>query len=187
MSSDDYWKRKYETLAEQTDTLMDTIRAGEMTDGQHTHNELYEYRMLYNAALFNEWFLHRQWDVHKSLRHADGNYCFGDLIESGGWFIVVATLPTGQISNHYKLEAWDLFRIPARPLSVAYDGHTPADALARLLEFLSGPKPETCRAQRWNAQPIFEGKHAGHFFHYGKDDEYQGWCAGWPKPEGIRW
>ena len=167
-----------------TDDELDTIRAGNMTDGHHTHNELYEYRLLYNAALFNEWFFHRQHDVHKSLRHSDGMFCFGDLVESSGWFIVVATLPEGQISNHYKVaEAWDLFRIPERPVPVTYDGHTPAEALKRLTEFLAEPPPETCRADRWKASPSYVGDHSGHFFHYGKDGEYQGYCAGWPKPK----
>jgi len=35
-----------------------------------------------------------------------GEYCFG-----GGWFLVVAVLPTGQISNHYELKHWDLLNI----------------------------------------------------------------------------
>lgn len=28
---------------------------GETSDGYHTFNELYEFRMIYNAALFNDW------------------------------------------------------------------------------------------------------------------------------------
>lgn len=182
-----YERDRYDRLVIQNGLLMDVIRSGEMTDGHHTHNELYEQRMLYNAALFNEWFLHREHDVHKSVRHSDGNLCFGDLIESGGYFIVVATLPTGQISQHYKLEAWNLFRIPERPLPAVWDGHTPAEAIQRLQEFLAGPKPSTCRADRWKAQPAYEGIHEGHFFRYGKDGEYEGYCAGWPKSPGVRW
>lgn len=42
----------------------------------------------------------------------------------------------------------------------------------------------TCRASRWNyATPIFEGDHPSHFFSYGKDQQYKGHCAGWPKDE----
>ena len=29
---------------------------GDLSDGYHTFNELYEFRKIYNAALFNEWF-----------------------------------------------------------------------------------------------------------------------------------
>lgn len=41
--------------------------------------------------------LEGKYEVHKSYRHADGELCFG-----GGWFIVMANLPTGQVSNHYS-------------------------------------------------------------------------------------
>lgn len=68
-------------------------------DEHHTMAELYDYRLAYNAAAFNEWADSGMYDVHKSLRHSDGRLCFG-----GGWFVVVAQLPTGQISNHYHLE-----------------------------------------------------------------------------------
>jgi hypothetical protein len=106
---------------------------GSTSDGHHTFDELYMYRMLYNAALFNEWGLPGQdpYDVHKSYYHSDGELCFG-----GGWFIVVAELPTGQISNHYKTEHWDLFNIKQKLLPNEYDGHTPADVAKRLLDFL---------------------------------------------------
>lgn len=32
----------------------------------------------------------------------------------GDWFIVIAELPTGQISNHYRVEDWNLFDIPEK-------------------------------------------------------------------------
>lgn len=102
---------------------------GNYSDGYHTFNELYEFRKMFNAALFNEW--HKQnnlFQVHKSIRHSDGEYCFG-----GGWFIVVAVLPTGQISNHYEIKDWDLFKIPAKDRAMfEFDGHTPSDVLERL-------------------------------------------------------
>ena len=42
---------------------------GEVSDGYHTFNELYEYRLLYNASLFNEFAKQNLYDVHKSKRH----------------------------------------------------------------------------------------------------------------------
>jgi len=99
-----------------------------ISDGYHTFLELYEFRKIYNATLFNEWHLTGQYNVHKSERHHDGELCFG-----GGWFVVVALLPTGQITNHYKMEDWDLFRIPAKDKALfEFDGHTPSDVLKRL-------------------------------------------------------
>ena len=101
---------------------------GEISDGYHTFNELYYYRMLYNAAFFN--MLPKEW-VHKSKRHNDGEECFG-----GGWFIVMANLPTGQISNHYELKDWDLFQIPEKEVADKWDGHTPQEAADRLHKYL---------------------------------------------------
>ena len=101
---------------------------GEISDGYHTFNELYQYRMLYNAAFFN--LLPKQL-VHKSKRHHDGEECFG-----GGWFIVMANLPTGQISNHYELKDWDLFQIPEKEIADEWDGHTPQEAAERLHKYL---------------------------------------------------
>jgi len=107
-----------------------------ITDGYHTRGELYDFRKMYNCALFNEWAAQGKYQVHKSKKHHDGEDCFG-----GGWFIVVAVLPTGQISNHYKLEDWNLFNVPtAEKAMFEFDGHTPEDVLARL-EYLTKSKP----------------------------------------------
>lgn len=104
---------------------------GKISDGYHTFNELYEFRKLYNAALFNEWAKQGLYDVHKSTKHHDGQECFG-----GGWFIVMATLPTGQISNHYELKDWDLFRCREQAVANVWDGHTAQDVAQRLLALL---------------------------------------------------
>lgn len=106
---------------------------GQTSDGHHTFDELYRFRLLYNAALFNEWEKVQGYGVHKSWRHSDGEPCFG-----GGWFVVMATLPTGQISNHYPAEAWTLFEIEERDRAGEWDGHTAADVAARLEQLLRG-------------------------------------------------
>lgn len=118
------------------------------SDGYHTFKELYDFRKAYNVALFNEWGKYDErktfnyqyekpsqyesgvkYDVHKSWKHNDGELCFG-----GGWFIVVAVLPEGQISNHYKAEDWDLFKIPeVEKAKYPFDGHTGLDVINRLL------------------------------------------------------
>lgn len=108
---------------------------GTVSDGYHTFDELYEFRKLYNAALFNEWATRGKFSVHKSKKHFDGEECFG-----GGWFIVVAALPSGQISNHYKLEDWDLFQIRETERAlVKFDGHTAGDVANRLVSLCSDP------------------------------------------------
>ena len=131
-------------------------RINELSDGYHTYDELYEFRKMYNAVLFNEWainyyevlkdyegidvetlhfeiqnflnIIEPKYNVHKSWKHHDGELCFG-----GGWFIVSAMLPTGLISNHYKVEDWDLFKVPEVEKALyEFDGHTSQDVLHRL-------------------------------------------------------
>lgn len=122
-----------------------------ISDGYHTFKELYEFRKMYNAALFNEWAsntiqikeckfkdsdsvyrefkeIEPKYNVHKSWKHHDGVLCFG-----GGWFIVSAMLPTGLISNHYEAKDWDLFKVPEVEKALfEFDGHTGEDVLQRL-------------------------------------------------------
>ena len=137
-----------------TDFPFDSIKPkslNDLRDEYHSIGELYEFRKAYNALLFNEWAKIRQdgqplsseyspiglkprrlYDVHKSWRHNDGELAFG-----GGWFIVVAMLPDGQITNHYKAEDWDLFQIPeVEKAKYEFDGHTPADTLQRMNNLL---------------------------------------------------
>ena len=105
---------------------------GEISDGYHTFNELYEFRLLYNACMFNELAKQGLYDVHKSKRHSNGEIPFGDE----NWFVVVAELPTGQITNHYNITDWELFQIPEKECANEYDGHSPQDVADRLRKFL---------------------------------------------------
>lgn len=107
---------------------------GQTSDGHHTFDELYRFRLLYNAALFNEWARQSSIETVRSWRHFEGELCFG-----GGWFIVMAQLPTGQISNHYPAEAWDLFhQVDAQERAWRWDGHNAHDVATRLEQALRG-------------------------------------------------
>ena len=107
----------------------------EVSDGYHTFNELYNYRMAYNALWLKDMDenLLKEYDVHKSKRHSDGELCFG-----GGWFVVVIELPTGQVTNHYEEKYWDMFKIPEKETANVWDGHTPQEAYDRMLNYLNG-------------------------------------------------
>lgn len=105
-------------------------------DEHHTMDELYDYRMLYNALAFNSWASHRTHPVVKSWTHSDGEPCFG-----GGWFIVVAVLPTGLVSNHYRAEHWDLFHV-REDTPPEHDGHTPEIAAERMRQLLRADIPD---------------------------------------------
>lgn len=113
------WADKHPVITEDT------------SDGYHSFKELYDFRLVYNAALFNE-LVHRGIKVTKSKRHSDGKRCF----DSYDWFIVQAELPTGQISNHYEMKYWGYFNIPEVEKADEWDGHTPHDVLQRLTDFI---------------------------------------------------
>lgn len=84
---------------------------------------------------FNEWAKQGKYNVHKSLKHSDGEDCFG-----GGWFIVTATLPSGQISNHYELKDWKLFRVDEHVKADEWDGHIAQDVVNRLISIINPSK-----------------------------------------------
>lgn len=91
-------------------------------------NELYTFRLVYNAYLFNLWHELGKYPVFKSKRHDDGTVPY-----EGKYFIVYVELPTGQVSNHYPIEDWELFRIPEKErMHIPFDGHTSEDCIERL-------------------------------------------------------
>ena len=128
---------KHKEAKNDADFLIKKLKAenntdkGNISDGYHTFNELYEYRLLYNAGFFNELAKNNKYNVVKSKKHDDGKDCFG-----GGWFIVQAQLPTGQISNHYEIKDWNLFKCKEVEQAPEWDGHTPQDVIERIRKFL---------------------------------------------------
>ena len=130
---------------------------GDTSDGHHTFSELYEYRMLYNAHAAHGW-LAQGIPVVKSWRHADGAECFG-----GGWFVVVADLPAGQVSNHYKAKHWGLFKVPEVDLPPEWDGHTPHDAAMRLRIEAEHANLQPCTITLAQSEAILEAGRTGRY------------------------
>lgn len=111
---------------------------GEVSDGYHTFNELYDHRIELFLALCE----HVYWStlgtksrVWCSAKHADGT-----MFE--GWFVMgIDREPGRQITYHLPIRFWDravrisalLFKAPE------FDGHTPADVLKRLREIFRTP------------------------------------------------
>ena len=108
---------------------------GEVSDGFHTFNGLYEQRMILFAALVKA-YKDKAW---KSYRHEDGEYCFG-----GGWFIVGIDTPEGSYTYHYENKYWNMFDCVDLPRGKHWDGHTEADAETRLMSL----EPER-KTGRW--------------------------------------
>jgi len=125
------------TTLSQVQAMVDSLTNADrqdVSDGWHSFASHYEHRRAYNVALFNLLHKVKFCPVVKSWKHNDGEYCFGEEKE---WFIVVAQLPCGQISNHYKKNHWDEFKVPEEEKSpFPFDGHTPEDVINRLLSML---------------------------------------------------
>jgi hypothetical protein len=96
---------------------------GNLTDGYHTFDSLYNQRLVLSAALFNA-YKDLAW---KSKLHNDGSIPF-----DGTWFICGILTKNGQYTYHYKLKDWDLFHIKTIYRAPAFDGHTDKDVI-RLL------------------------------------------------------
>lgn len=139
MMSKNYWEKIIDAydksvVADINKLIKDEeIEVGNLSDGYHTFAELYEFRKVYNAVLFNEWAKQDKYDVHKSRTHY---YEETDPMFEG-YFIVQAKLPSGLISNHYKEKDWDLFKIPeVEEPKYEHDGHTSDDVIDRLKSLL---------------------------------------------------
>lgn len=108
------------------------LSVGELDDGYHTFNELYEHRAILSALAFNN--IPLSW---KSLRHYDDNFPMYE-----GMFIVGSITPDGIITYHYDLTYWDLFKVPELHKALKFDGHTPSDVVERMRNYIQrgGPK-----------------------------------------------
>lgn len=105
-----------------------TVDPGQVSDGYHTFNELYEHRHALVLALMAArpdlfWY---------SLKHYDGERCFG-----GEYFIVGAKLPNaGAISYHLPISLFNLAvrTSPGTCIDKApeWDGYTADEVVSRL-------------------------------------------------------
>ena len=104
----------------------------DVSDGYHTFRQLYYQRMILFAALVKQ----NRSKAWKSLRHEDGELCFG-----GGWFIVGIDAPEGSYTYHYEDNYYSLFDCEELERGKHWDGHTEKD-VTRLLSLPSAqPEP----------------------------------------------
>lgn len=98
---------------------------GDVSDGNHTFNELYHQRMILFALICNT-YKDKAW---KSWKHEDGTM-FDD------YFIVGITTTEGDYSYHYEKNCWDKFNIKELLNAPRWDGHTAYD-VERLFSLLN--------------------------------------------------
>lgn len=110
-------------------TLTIPCKTGEISDGYHTFDELYEHRCTLFLALMKatpelSWI---------STLHDDGSEFFG-------WFIAGMNLPTGTVTYHLPDGMWSLAcETGAKQIERApkWDGHTSADVVNRLQQWIA--------------------------------------------------
>ena len=103
----------------------------DLSDGFHTFRQLYYQRMMLFATIVRQ----NKDKAWKSLRHEDGELCFG-----GGWFIVGIDTPEGSYTYHYEDSYFSLFDCEELERGKHWDGHTEKD-VTRLLS-LPSAQPE---------------------------------------------
>lgn len=96
---------------------------GGTSDGYHTFDELYYHRTALFACLVS---MQPRQMAFKSWKHADGTMHEGMFIAgihtSGGW-----------CTYHCEARWWPLFDCSEREFAPEWDGHTPSDAIHRLM------------------------------------------------------
>lgn len=108
----------------------DFIDTNQISDGDHTFDELYHHR----AILFAMVVYYNSDKSWKSKQHFDGTM-FGDDKDEEPMFIVGITTPEGDYSYHYHMEYWDMFKCKELERAPEYDGHKPSD-ITRLFSLL---------------------------------------------------
>ena len=97
---------------------------GNTSDGSHTFNELYHHRAVLFAMICNQ----NSTIAWKAKKHNDGTMF-------DGMFVVGIETPQGQATYHYDISPyWDYFKVKELEIAPIWDGHTPSQAIDRILE-----------------------------------------------------
>lgn len=104
---------------------------GEISDGYHTFNELYEHR---HALFLNLMQGRNSW---VSKLHDDGS-------SMDGWFVAGIHLDSGMVTYHLPERLWDKACAVCKDVldkAPFWDGHTSKDVVDRLYKNLDEGKP----------------------------------------------
>lgn len=104
--------------------------AGEVSDGHHTFNELYEHRCLLFIALMQ---------AHPGISWRANNHSDGTMFD--GWFVAGMHLSSGDITYHLKVRMWKLLDghgIKTTNKAPEWDGHDSHEVRNRLIAWIKG-------------------------------------------------
>lgn len=121
-------------------TYIPAKKIGELSDGFHTFNELYDHRITIFVALCNlmEYAI-------KELNNPDlkgKHVCWKSKLHDDGtmferWFIAgIGILPGRMITYHLPINRWDELKVKKLKKAPKWDGHTPADVIERIKKYL---------------------------------------------------
>lgn len=116
-------------------TVEFTGQTGQISDGYHTFDELYEHRYLLFLVLLDIWKedCDWQWTPWKSKTHWQD----GKLVPVwDGWFVAGMNTVAGQVTYHLPIKYWDKCNVEELKEAPSYDGHTSQDVLKRFEAFL---------------------------------------------------
>lgn len=136
---------KYDAINSAIDLINNPslLVTGDTSDGYHTFNELYHHRAVLFSVIVKA-FPGMAW---KAKHHYDGTMY-------DGMFIVGIETPDGQASYHYDINPyWDMFQCKELEYAPEWDGHTSAQAIARI------GKLEPVRHGRWIYRKTIPGFH----------------------------
>lgn len=103
--------------------LAEENKMGDISDGCHTFNELYHHRAVLFAVICNS---------YRELAWKSKLHDTGDMYD--GKFIVGIETHEGQATYHYDIDPyWDIFKVKELPKAPRWDGHTPNEAIRRIL------------------------------------------------------
>lgn len=121
--------RAIKDIQESIDAIKDTGFVGMISDGYHSFDELYHHRAMLFLALCLTSFKNVAW---KSLLHNDPKK---DPMYPG-MFIVGISTPYGDATYHYNIDPyWAMFDIDELPRAPIFDGHTPNQAIDRIVTY----------------------------------------------------
>ena len=115
-------------------TVTIETEVGQISDGHHTFDELYEHRCALFVALMK---------TNPALSWRANNHDDGVCFE--GWFIAGMHLVTGDISYHLPVRMWDLLDnvgIETRLRAPKWDGHSSVNVVHRLEQWAECTKTE---------------------------------------------
>lgn len=115
---------------ENEDLFVSLKDEGEVSDGYHTFNELYEHRHVLFVWLCRAIENNPLIRSYKTRKSNDGK------ADYEGYFIAWIEFSGGQISYHLPNEYWDLLPITEKERYDSYDDHSSKEAIQKVLEFL---------------------------------------------------